>query len=148
MSANVAPHTVAIEDDPYSDFGLSPEQEQRIERRVGLVRRLFDDATIDQREISCIQRYRDIGCRAEDSIECLVSDLQEQWSGNSGTFSFRAMGFAISGSLNVKPSEVELRGEFPWAAKPFQGTIEQTIRERAEKLSVLTPRPGPPAPQS
>lgn len=63
-----------------------------------------------------------------------VSDLQENWTDNGGTFSFKAMGFKISGALTVADDEVRVDAEFPWAAKPFQSTIETAIRERAERL--------------
>ena len=63
-----------------------------------------------------------------------ISDLREEWSGNTGKFSFSAMGFSVSGTLTVKPSEVELCGNFPFAAMFFKGKIESTIRERAETL--------------
>ena len=63
-----------------------------------------------------------------------ITDLQENWTGNGGTFSFKAMGFKLSGSLDVTDDAMKLNGDFPWAAKPFQGTVEATIRERAERL--------------
>ena len=63
-----------------------------------------------------------------------VSDLKENWTDNGGTFSFKAMGFKISGELTVVDDEVRVDAEFPWAAKPFQSTIETAIRERAERL--------------
>lgn len=67
----------------------------------------------------------------------MVSNLKEEWNGNTGTFSMRAQGFNVGGTLNVEPNQVVLNGDIPWAAKPFQGTIEATIRERVERL--LTP---------
>lgn len=63
-----------------------------------------------------------------------ISDLREEWHGNTGKFSFSAMGFSVSGTLAVKPSEVELSGSLPFAAAFFRGRIESTIRERAEVL--------------
>lgn len=63
-----------------------------------------------------------------------IQDLQEQWNGNKGTFSFKAQGFKLAGTLDVEPSQIIMSGDLPWAAKPFQGTIEATIRERAERL--------------
>lgn len=63
-----------------------------------------------------------------------VSDLQENWTDDGGTFSFKAMGFKISGELTVVDDQVRVDAEFPWAAKPFQSTIETAIRERAERL--------------
>ncbi|MFA6432791.1 MAG: polyhydroxyalkanoic acid system family protein [Candidatus Paceibacterota bacterium] len=63
-----------------------------------------------------------------------ISDLQEQWTGNTGTFSFSAMGFSISGNLTVGQDQVKLDGKLPFAAMFFKGKIEQTVRERAESL--------------
>ena len=63
-----------------------------------------------------------------------ITDLHEEWRGSSGDFSFKAMGFALAGTLQVRDREVAIDGDLPWAAKPFQGTIEATIRERAERL--------------
>jgi hypothetical protein len=44
------------------------------------------------------------------------------------------MGFKISGELNVTAHDVAITGEYPFAAMPFKGTIESTLRERAERL--------------
>ena len=63
-----------------------------------------------------------------------VSDLQEQWSDDRGEFSFRAMGFAVSGTLQVRPGEVVLNGKYPLAAVPFKSKIESMIRDRATQL--------------
>jgi predicted NBD/HSP70 family sugar kinase len=63
-----------------------------------------------------------------------VSDLKEQWTGDRGEFSFRAMGFAVSGTLQARPGEVVLEGTYPWAAAPFKGKIESMIRDRATQL--------------
>ena len=63
-----------------------------------------------------------------------ISDLRENWSGNKGTFSFSAMGFSVSGTLTVKSGEISLESTLPFAALPFKGKIESTIRERATAL--------------
>ncbi|HEV2128862.1 MAG TPA: polyhydroxyalkanoic acid system family protein [Thermomicrobiales bacterium] len=63
-----------------------------------------------------------------------ISDLNEEWHGDTGQFSFRAMGYKLAGTLQVTESDVRVNGDIPWAAKPFQGTIEATIRERTERL--------------
>lgn len=63
-----------------------------------------------------------------------ISDLHEEWHGETGQFSMRAMGFKLAGSLKVTGQDVQVEGDLPWAAKPFQGQIETTIRERAERL--------------
>lgn len=63
-----------------------------------------------------------------------ISDLREEWNGNTGKFSFSAMGFSVSGILTVNLSKVELSGNLPFAASFFKGKIESTLRERAETL--------------
>lgn len=63
-----------------------------------------------------------------------VTDLQEEWTDAGGSFSMKAMGFKLSGTLSVTDTDMKLDGELPWAAKPFQGSVETTIRERAERL--------------
>jgi hypothetical protein len=62
------------------------------------------------------------------------SDLKEEWRGNGGTFSVKAMGMGVSGDLNVQGDRVELAGNLPLAATPFKGRIEQLVRERMEQL--------------
>ena len=63
-----------------------------------------------------------------------ISDLRERWSDGRGEYSFRAMGFNVSGTLDVRPAEVELVGDLPFAAMPFKGRIEDAIRREAERL--------------
>ena len=60
--------------------------------------------------------------------------LEENWSGNKGTFSFSVKGFSVSGELVVEAHQVRLNGNLPWAALPFRGKIESTIRGQAVKL--------------
>ena len=63
-----------------------------------------------------------------------ISDLHEEWNDNVGTFSFSAMGMPVSGTLIVKPSEVELSGDLPFLAALYKSKIESTIRQQAETL--------------
>jgi hypothetical protein len=63
-----------------------------------------------------------------------IRDLKETWNGNRCDFSFKAMGFSTSGTLVVTDSGAELTGNLPFAALPFKGKIEETIRQRAERL--------------
>jgi hypothetical protein len=81
-----------------------------------------------------LKRIKGILVQAKQQYGERISDLQESWTDDGGTFSFRAMGFKISGSLVVSDTNVAITGDYPWAAKPFQGTIEATLRERAERL--------------
>lgn len=81
-----------------------------------------------------LDRVKGLLSQAKEQYGDRINDLRETWTGSSGEFSFKAMGFKISGSLDVSDTDVEIVGDYPWAAKPFQGTIEATLRERAERL--------------
>ncbi|HYJ13225.1 MAG TPA: polyhydroxyalkanoic acid system family protein [Thermomicrobiales bacterium] len=88
--------------------------------------------TLGQQE--ALSRLKNILASAKDQYGDRISDLQEHWTDDGGTFSFRAMGFKISGNLKVTNHDVAITGEYPFAAMPFKGTIESTLRERAERL--------------
>lgn len=63
-----------------------------------------------------------------------IQNLNENWDGNQGTFSFKAMGYDISGKLTVTPSTVELNGTIPFAVSLFKGKITSLINEKAGEL--------------
>ena len=81
-----------------------------------------------------LKRIKDLLGEMKTEFAGKISDLYEEWNGNTGKFSFSAMGFSVSGTLTVKPSKVELFGKLPFAAIFFKGKIESTIWERAKKL--------------
>lgn len=63
-----------------------------------------------------------------------VTDVQEEWDGDSGSFSFSIMGFDVSGKLNVSNSQVGLDGKIPVAASLFKSKIKSVIMEEAQKV--------------
>lgn len=63
-----------------------------------------------------------------------VSDVKENWSGNRGDFSFKAMGFSVAGNLRVEPSTADIELNLPFAAIPFKSRIEEKISTRAKEL--------------
>lgn len=81
-----------------------------------------------------VKRIKTLLGEVKNQFTDKISDLREEWDGNTGKFSFSVMGSSISGTLTVKPLEVELSGNLPFVASFFKGKIESTIRERAETL--------------
>lgn len=79
-------------------------------------------------------RIKGILGQAKEQYGDRISDLQESWHADGGTFSFKAMGFKVGGQLLVTDRDVQITGDYPFAAIPFKGTIESTLRERAERL--------------
>ena len=63
-----------------------------------------------------------------------VSDLEENWDHNVGTFSFNILGMSVSGTLTVGDSDVVLDGTIPLAAVLWKKKIIATVTERANKL--------------
>lgn len=63
-----------------------------------------------------------------------ISDLEETWNGNTGEFNFKISGFKVSGTLEVGESDVVIKGDIPFAALLFKGTIEETIQAKAMEL--------------
>ena len=72
--------------------------------------------------------------RVRSRYEDQVSDLQETWGENSGSFSFKTYGFSVKGNVAVQPGEVRIEGDLPFAAMMFKGRVEQTLRENLERL--------------
>jgi putative polyhydroxyalkanoate system protein len=58
-----------------------------------------------------------------------VSDLKEEWIGNTLNFAFKTFGFNVKGAMNVEPSEVKVDGDLPFAAMMFKGRIEQEVKD-------------------
>ena len=63
-----------------------------------------------------------------------IQNLAETWTGNEGTFSFKAQGYDISGTLTVNASSIELKGKIPFAVSLFKGKITKAIDEKAKEL--------------
>jgi hypothetical protein len=62
-----------------------------------------------------------------------VSDLQEEWQGDTLNYSFKTYGFTIKGDVKVNEDAVVMNGSLPIAALAFRGKIEQSIRSELEK---------------
>jgi hypothetical protein len=49
-----------------------------------------------------------------------ISNLRDNWNSETYGFEGMAMGFAVSGTMTVKPSQVEVTGKLPWPVLPFK----------------------------
>lgn len=63
-----------------------------------------------------------------------ITDLQETWTQDGGSYSFKVRGHEVSGVLKVGEDEVEIDLSYPMAARPFKGKIESMLRDRTEAL--------------
>ena len=74
-----------------------------------------------------------------------VSDVQEEWKGNTCTFSMKMFVFKIQGQIVVGAQAVEVRGKMPLGTGKYEDRIKTLIRQRAEGLLAFKP-PKPPTP--
>ncbi|HEY3861265.1 MAG TPA: polyhydroxyalkanoic acid system family protein [Verrucomicrobiae bacterium] len=63
-----------------------------------------------------------------------VTNVAESWNGSVDAFSFDAMGFSVTGKLDVQASQVLVELDLPWAAYPFKSRIENEIQTHAREL--------------
>lgn len=81
------------------------------------------------REIA-ILRLQEYGQRMRGEHGAKVADLEEIWQDGIAQFSFRALGFSVSGQTIVNDESAEIHVRLPLAAIPFRGLIEKEIAER------------------
>ncbi|OHB67973.1 MAG: hypothetical protein A2V70_09775 [Planctomycetes bacterium RBG_13_63_9] len=81
----------------------------------------------------------------KDAYGDKLTDLHEQWSGNTLTFGFKAAGMKVAGTVTVGQSQVSLEAKVPLAAMMFKGMIQKKVSEQLGDL--LTPAGGPPSPK-
>lgn len=64
----------------------------------------------------------------------VVSNVKENWQDDKGEFSFTAMGFDLSGLIDVKEDGIDINAELPFAVSLFKGKIKEIITEKATAL--------------
>ena len=86
-----------------------------------------------QREIA-VTKLRRFSDQMREEVTVEITELEEDWdeSGNLN-FSFKALGFTVSGSMVTCASKVTIIGSLPFAALPFRGAIENQIAEKVKE---------------
>jgi len=64
----------------------------------------------------------------------VLSEVEESWNGNVQTFRFRAMGFAVTGTIEVQANSVGIQMHYPLAALPFKGRVEAELAKHTKEL--------------
>ena len=72
-----------------------------------------------------------------------VSDVHEQWKGNTCTFSMKMFVFKIQGSIDVNSQAVEVRGKLPLGTGKYEERVKTLIEQRAKGLLAFKPPKGP-----
>lgn len=63
-----------------------------------------------------------------------VSDLEQNWNGNTLAFGFKSFGFKIAGAIAALENKLDVTGDIPFTAMMFKGKIETEIREQLGRL--------------
>jgi hypothetical protein len=64
----------------------------------------------------------------------MASDIEKSWNGDTLTFSLRARGLAVKGTLEVTDTELILDGKLPLMAKPFEPRIRASVEQAAKDM--------------
>jgi hypothetical protein len=81
-----------------------------------------------------LSRIKQLLGRLQEEQKGTVTNVQENWDGPNGNFSFTAKGFTIAGTIQVKEKEVHLESDLPFAVSFFKGQIASVITEKARAL--------------
>lgn len=63
-----------------------------------------------------------------------ISNLEEEWKGDGGTFQFTTQGFDLSGTLRVHDSYIDIDATIPFVVSLFSGKIKEMIEKKAGEL--------------
>ena len=87
-----------------------------------------------QSQEEALSRIKQLLGRLQEEQKGIITNVQENWNGPNGSFSFSAKGFNISGTIQVKENEVHLESDLPFAVSLFKGQIAAIITEKATAL--------------
>lgn len=90
--------------------------------------------SLDQAE--ALRRIQSLLTETKGQFADRISNIQEVWVNNIGTFSFSVAGFKISGTMTVETREVRIHGDLPFLAGMFRNQIESVIQVKAKEILV------------
>ncbi|HVX11659.1 MAG TPA: polyhydroxyalkanoic acid system family protein [Pirellulales bacterium] len=80
------------------------------------------------------ERLQSFVTRLKEKHQDQVSNLEEEWSGNSLKFRFKTFGFQFQGTGNVSDTDATLDVDIPFAAMMFKGKIESEMRDTLTRV--------------
>ena len=81
-----------------------------------------------------VTKLRGFSDRMRDEVPVEVTEVEEVWDDRGNlSFSFKAMGFRVSGSMVTCETKVTVIGTLPFAALPFRGAIENQIADKVRE---------------
>ena len=81
-----------------------------------------------------VSKLKSFSEEARDRVPGQVTDMTEDWDDQGNLrFSFKALGFKVSGQMVTSDDQVTVSGDFPFAALPFRGAIESQLIEKIKE---------------
>ena len=81
-----------------------------------------------------LARIKNMLSNLKEENKNIVSDVQENWQGNKGDFSFKAKGFNLTGNIVVNDADVQINSNLPFAVSFFKGAISDMITKKTNEL--------------
>lgn len=82
-------------------------------------------------------RLRQFSEQVRRTSRIQVTEVVEKWDDQGNLeFSFKAMGFTVSGRVETRVTEVAVFGVIPFAALPLRGMIEQEVAAKIREALV------------
>jgi hypothetical protein len=63
-----------------------------------------------------------------------ISNIKEEWQGDTGNFEFSAQGFELSGIITVNLHSIDIDATLPFAVSLFKGKIKELIESKTKEL--------------
>lgn len=86
-----------------------------------------------------LQRLKRFLSQIKTQYKDTITNLDEHWNENVGTFNVSGRGLTGSGRMTVNESEVLVESSLPAVAMFFKGTIEAKVREWLSRVLASTP---------
>lgn len=81
-----------------------------------------------------LSRIKNLLAKLKEDQKDVVTDVQENWQDNKGSFSFKAKGFNLAGDIVVNDGNVEINSDLPFAVSFFKGAISDMITKKTKEL--------------
>jgi hypothetical protein len=71
-----------------------------------------------------LNRIKHLLAKLQQEQKDKISNVKEDWNGETGNFQFTAKGFDLSGVIKVQPSSIDIDATVPFAVSLFKEQIK------------------------
>ena len=81
-----------------------------------------------------LERIKKLLVKLQEEQKDKISNVQEEWTGDTGNFQFTASGFDLAGQIKVLPDSITIDSKLPFALTFFKGMIKDMIEKKTTEL--------------